>query len=249
MPPSRLLSEGDDRQAAHLRAVKGNVARLRAEIVTAFRGLAGPRVTEAKVRRVLALQDRLETVMRRDLLALGQTSYRGWARAWTRATGLRRTRAEPGVDETLGVVDQPFLGQTWATRLAAHMPTMGDLMRVFRPGEGRSRADAFADLEKLAARVVARVATLARTEANRVNQSMSDRAAADTIGDDGIAGWRYMTMDDERVRPEHRLLHGRVYRASEERPAVPNGPNCRCFYVPVMSPGAMVRLRRARGAR
>ena len=117
------------------------------------------------------------------------------------------------------------------------------------PLPGRTRADVIADLERMAARVAARVATLARTEANRVNQVMSDRAAADVIGDDGIAGWRYMTMDDERVRPEHKLLHGRLYRPDEDRPAVPNGPNCRCWYAPVMSPGAMVRLRRARQPR
>lgn len=249
MPRSRLLDEGDDRQDAHVRATKEIAARLRREILTAFRGLAAPRVSEAKVRRVLALQERLEPLLRSELLGLGQTSYRGWSRAWTRATGLRRMRAEPGVVETLEIVDFPFLGQTWSQRLRTHMPTMEDLLRVFRPEPGRTREQVFADLERLAARVAARVATLARTEANRANQVMSDRAAGDVLGADGVAGWRYMTMDDERVRPEHRVLHGRAYALDEARPAVPNGPNCRCFYVPIMAPGAMVRARRQRGVR
>lgn len=241
MPRSRLLDEGDDRQGAHVRATKEIAARLCREIVDAFRGLAGPRVTEAKIRRVLELQGRLEPLMRRELMGLGQTSYRGWSRAWTAATGLRRTRPEPGVVETQEIVDFPFLGQAWPSRLRAHMPTQEDLMRVFRPEPGRTREQAFADLERLAGRVAARVATLARTEANRVNQVMSDRAAQDVLGTDGVAGWRYMTMDDERVRPEHRVLHGRAYALDEARPAVPNGPNCRCFYVPIMRPGAIVR--------
>lgn len=248
MPPSRLLTEGDARQAAHLRAVKELAARTRREILTAFQGLAGPRVTAGKVNRVLALRERLEQLMRRDLVGLGQTSYRGWSRALTRATGLSRIpgRTEPGVVETTEIVDFPFRGETWDQRLERHLPRRDELMRLFLPVPGRTRADVFADLERMASRVAARVATLARTEANRVNQVMSDRAAQDVIGDDGIAGWRYMTMDDERVRPTHKLLHGRLYGPDEDRPVVPSEANCRCWFAPVMSPGAMVRLRNAR---
>lgn len=49
---------------------------------------------------------------------------------------------------------------------------------------------------------------------------------------DTYKSWRYMTVGDNRVRPAHRALHGRVFKAND--PAFdaiypPNGWGCRCY--------------------
>lgn len=44
--------------------------------------------------------------------------------------------------------------------------------------------------------------------------------------------WMYLTMADDRVRPGHRELHGRVFRKNDrfaQRYLPPWAPNCRCY--------------------
>lgn len=239
--PRGLLGEGDERQSAHVRATERTVRSLKREVRDAFANLLRGRITRAKVDRVVLLHERLEGIMRRDLSASASTSYRGWSRTITKATGIRRKVTEPGAVEVERVVMQPLAGERWTQRLERHSPTVADLMNVF--GGRRPRADVLRDLEAMAGRVSARVGALARTEAHRVNQAMSERAAKDLLGAQEIVGWRYMTMDDERVRPEHRLLHGRIYQSGTPRPTIPNGVQCRCFYLPVTAPGAVARAK------
>ncbi|QNK63958.1 DUF935 family protein [Pedobacter sp. PAMC26386] len=49
--------------------------------------------------------------------------------------------------------------------------------------------------------------------------------------------WRYLTIGDQRVRPEHRLLHGLVFAWNDpiwDEIFPPNGWGCRCYIVPVL---------------
>ena len=50
--------------------------------------------------------------------------------------------------------------------------------------------------------------------------------------------WQYWTVGDARVRPEHRVLHGFAARADDpvwRKIYPPNGFNCRCSVVPLLS--------------
>jgi SPP1 gp7 family putative phage head morphogenesis protein len=93
---------------------------------------------------------------------------------------------------------------------------------------------------------------IVRTEAARIHNEIAEQnfAQYDTL----IAGYRVINPLDERTRPEHRKraseknangLIGRIYWKPEyapkgakwfaaDRPSLPDAPNCRCGYVPVM---------------
>ncbi len=45
--------------------------------------------------------------------------------------------------------------------------------------------------------------------------------------------WQYTTAHDERVRESHRLLDGKIFRASDSEYYPPLGFNCRCRAIPV----------------
>lgn len=48
--------------------------------------------------------------------------------------------------------------------------------------------------------------------------------------------YKYMTRNDGVVRPEHAVLHGKIYRADDKIWLIiwtPNGWNCRCFIIPL----------------
>jgi SPP1 gp7 family putative phage head morphogenesis protein len=45
--------------------------------------------------------------------------------------------------------------------------------------------------------------------------------------------WEYMTAEDERVRPEHRILHGKIFKSTDKQYYPPIGFNCRCTAIPI----------------
>jgi SPP1 gp7 family putative phage head morphogenesis protein len=50
---------------------------------------------------------------------------------------------------------------------------------------------------------------------------------------DAMPYWQYLTQNDSRVRPDHALLNGKIFRVddpSAQRLFPPNGWNCRCYY-------------------
>jgi SPP1 gp7 family putative phage head morphogenesis protein len=93
---------------------------------------------------------------------------------------------------------------------------------------------------------------IVRTEAARIHNEIAEQNYAQY--DILIAGYRVINPLDERTRPEHRKrasernangLIGRIYWKPEyapkgaswfvaDRPSLPDAPNCRCGYVPVM---------------
>lgn len=67
-----------------------------------------------------------------------------------------------------------------------------------------------------------------------------------TIDDPDVWGYRYVTADDERVRPAHWKLHGVRYPKRHwfwRRYAPPNGWNCRCKIVPIYFGSRLARQR------
>jgi len=75
---------------------------------------------------------------------------------------------------------------------------------------------------------------IARTEGMRIATAMSEKVN-DQLGD-LIQGYqRHATLDDV-TRPEHAALHGRTYdRDDSSRPELPDEPNCRCWYEPILA--------------
>lgn len=45
--------------------------------------------------------------------------------------------------------------------------------------------------------------------------------------------WEYSTAEDERVRPEHRILHGKIFKSTDKQYYPPIGFNCRCTAIPI----------------
>ncbi len=45
--------------------------------------------------------------------------------------------------------------------------------------------------------------------------------------------WEYSTAKDERVRTSHRILEGKIFKASDSEYFPPIGINCRCVAIPI----------------
>ena len=79
---------------------------------------------------------------------------------------------------------------------------------------------------------------IARTEARRVAEKANVESMEQALGD-LLDGWQVTAVLDERTRPHHAARHGTVYRkggdpAYEEKPELPDEPNCRCTLIPVL---------------
>lgn len=114
---------------------------------------------------------------------------------------------------------------------------------VERPEPGFGDLDAALDQKNVGATLRqgpltrARLGSIVRTEANRLNQWARERAIRDVVASDQrprkIVAWRYTTMMDDRVRPSHRIRDGRRFRVGTRRIPLPDGVGCRCIYLPV----------------
>lgn len=173
------------------------------------RARAHDRNTKALAGRVVRRggldRERIERALTSELDALARQSYRGWRRVVTGSTGVSAGRDLPDPDRITKAVEGALAGATWRERV--------------RRGE----------------LTPARVAAIARTEANRINNAMRDMATRDALraAERKVVAWVYTTQLDDRVRPSHRARHGKRFKVGERRIRLPDGTNCRCYYLPV----------------
>lgn len=102
--------------------------------------------------------------------------------------------------------------------------------------QGKAVSEVEKDIRPLVNNVRVRARRIARTESVRVGQAMQ-REAAESISD-LTYGKQILSVGDERVRPEHKERHGRIYYKPgwgppgghdiSECPETPDAPNCRC---------------------
>lgn len=135
-------------------------------------------------------------------------------------------------------------GKGWEERIESLSHRVGDkegLARQFATGMSEG-----ANVDELRSLVMPYVENLrssaqriARTEARRVTEAMQRESWK--AADDVIAGFQIVATLDQFTRPEHALRNGRIYwkhgtPSEEEMPALPDEPNCRCWYSPVLKP-------------
>lgn len=79
---------------------------------------------------------------------------------------------------------------------------------------------------------------LVRTEVRRISHAMHGLvwSRAGRI----VEGFVRRSQRDARVRPSHVVRDGLYFAFSAWRPSLPDDPNCRCFYVPVLRRPAFV---------
>ncbi len=220
--PRGLGKAGEARQNAQ-RKVEDALGRKIAGVVERAWG-RDVRRGKKGAKNLRALPDELEGILEFELRKAARTSYRGWRRAVAKSTPATRD-APPASQEVIDrMVERSLKGKTWRKRLGEHGKRAMAALRAAKTPEERAAA-----IGKLRAQAAA----LARTEAARLNQQARDRAVQDHAGD-RLAGWKYQTMEDSRVRPLHARRHGKVYKKGQKRIALPDGPNCRCWYVPVL---------------
>lgn len=77
---------------------------------------------------------------------------------------------------------------------------------------------------------------IVRTETARVHNELAE----DTFREhaDQISGYQILSQLDSRVRPAHAARHGRIFPKGRPRPSLPDAPNCRCYYAPILKPDA-----------
>lgn len=180
---------------------------------------------------LLDLPRRIEAALEKEFTKAARTSYNGWNRAIKASTRATRGAGAPTDARVKGWVDRGIKGKTWRDRLAIHGRTVARAVLQAQQEGGSRRAIARAAAESLS-RMRADAATLARTESHRIDQLARDQAAKDVAGD-RLSGWSYATAKDERVRPHHRRREGKFYAVGAKRIPLPDGPNCRCYYLPV----------------
>lgn len=81
-----------------------------------------------------------------------------------------------------------------------------------------------------------RAETIFRTESQNAQQAGLREELTDPAYDGWIAGYEYITMDDDRVRPNHAAMHGCILRPGSRAVDIwwpPNGYNCRCQLLPI----------------
>ena len=175
------------------------------------RATSQERLTRKAGRDVLrqGLRDRAAAArrMRGRLAQVTLTAYRGWRKAMGRSLRVKFTRPEPDLATILIAVDRTNLEALFARGLLTP----------------------------------ARVKTTARTEGNRLDQWARERAIRDAVKADDkprkVIAWRYtIHPDTPTVRPSHRIRDGRRFKVGTRRIPLPDGPGCRCWYLPVFGP-------------
>lgn len=105
------------------------------------------------------------------------------------------------------------------------------------------------EIMKTGAVTLGRARTIARTETSRT-ASLLLEARAQSIGSES---YRWHTVGDSDVRPEHRRLNGKVFRWDDPPVAAKTGEranpgciwNCRCYAEPIL-PDQAVAVRKAK---
>jgi len=142
----------------------------------------------------------------------------------------------PSMREVLEIINAPVNGLTWRERLSGMTSR-----RVSQRGIANAVAEAYAaggnidDVTRAVRPLVHESSTaarrIARTESLRVANEMHERSM-DEAGDI-VIGHTYTATLDAVTRPEHAARHGRVVKKPGYRIALPDGPNCRCEWIPI----------------
>lgn len=232
------------------KAMIGLVDRARpaiAPVLSALPGLlASARAARHDAGEVNRLAELLDQAKRHLAAAIRPTEIEALARRFGQRTQdtnreqlRRQVRAALGVDVLASDRRLPALLDHFVAENAALIKTIpADLVghveklatRAFTTG--RSSADVQADLEERFDIEARHARLIARDQIGKLyGQTNADRQQ-----DLGIEAFRWQTSEDERVRPEHKLLDGQVFRydqpPAEGLPGVPIC--CRCYAEPVL---------------
>lgn len=87
-----------------------------------------------------------------------------------------------------------------------------------------------------------------RTELSRIENRLLEKTFAKFSGI--IAGFQIINPLDERTRPTHGIRAGKIYwtdgkrkPSADDRPELPDAPNCRCTYAPILTAPAPEELK------
>lgn len=144
----------------------------------------------------------------------------------------------PETLEVLSIINAPVNGKTWRERLSTMTSQRISSARVAKAvavaySAGGNIEDVRRAIRPLVQSSAAAARTIARTESVRVANAMAERSMSQAGS--ALLGYTYNATLDDVVRPEHAARNGRVYKVGEKRIELPDGPNCRCWYTPILS--------------
>lgn len=162
-----------------------------------------------------------------------------WQRQVRQAYGVDILRGEPWLASTLSGWEQVNLGLIKSIPEQTVQQLRGEFVRGFT--EGQSLRQMTKTVQERTGVAKARAQLIAVDQVAKLNARLAEyrqRAA-------GIESYRWITMQDERVRPTHRVRHGKVYRwdAAGIRPG--SEVRCRCIGAPVFPDAIDAEISRA----
>lgn len=132
-------------------------------------------------------------------------------------------------------INQLNLGSEWKRFLKAGNFEKEIIQEVTKGVvNGRSTREIAKSIQSMAHRSKASATRIARTEIHRVNVAGQEQSLRSAFGK-SIKSWKYTATLDDRTRAHHANQDGNTFNDDQPRPLLPDGPNCRCTYVPVSS--------------
>jgi SPP1 gp7 family putative phage head morphogenesis protein len=138
-------------------------------------------------------------------------------------------------------------GLDWDTRLRSWaQPLRGQILSQLIDGlaNGENVTDLEQRLRPITGGLAYKAWRIANTEAGKV--MMRDYLGRIEGAGDLLAGQQIVAVMDERTRPAHAARHGTIYwrqpngeyrsERGDLMPDLPDAPNCRCIFIPVMQP-------------
>lgn len=146
--------------------------------------------------------------------------------------GLRRIVDPPSKEDVKKIIYRPVKGMAWTHRIrtTTHTRLLADrlasgISQGLKPSEIRaSILPLFHGAKTDAERII-------RTEMRRVAHAVQEETLWKPLRPI-LTGYVRVSQRDGKVRPEHRALDGMRFGPDEDRPELPDKPNCRCYYVP-----------------
>lgn len=159
---------------------------------------------------------------------------------------------QPNRQEARAIINKGFRGQNWKSRMNKWSTKITDHDKVAELiAQGAANGE---DIDKTAKKVAKYVGNLGasarrivRTEYHRVANKAQEKVYSQ-FGD-AIVGYQIVAVRDERTRPSHRHRSGTIFwkprtnkrPSTNQKPELPDAPNCRCSYVPVFADQASTR--------
>lgn len=143
-------------------------------------------------------------------------------------------------------------GLPWQTRMRSLSSLFGDPVSLasqisFAYSRGENIRDLTERILPQVKGVLSSAKRIARTESRRIAMQVQQ----DDFGeiDDLMIGQQILAVMDENTRPEHAARNGTVFykepkagqQSLADAPTLPDAPNCRCWYSPVLMPPKQVR--------